>query len=600
MPSGAGPLPVVQQGVRALTRIRIRPRGARAAAALALAATGLATALGAAPAASAAGGAGTTAAGNPADAQVAAAYAARERHGQKAGARDAAPMIIGGGSQGIAGAPWMAQLHYLDDNDTKDPDDDLGFFCGGAVVSPTKIVTAAHCVDGLDWTLDSFVVVGAGDLPTVRKDKTVDWHGGSHRTVRRQWRHPKYDPATFDNDVAVLTLSAPVAVPNLPIARSTDTAEYRSGATASVYGWGRYTSETEDLSPSLKRADLPLVSDQTCAAGFWGDSLVKGHMFCAGTPASGQDRGTNTACNGDSGGPLVRGGRLIGLVSWGVTDCVEEGAYGVYAKVTSFAGPIRAQVYDADWSGNGVADLLARGSASDSVFPFQTKAGSTVSLTRQGAWGTAATANLILQSDLDRDGTQDVVRRNTDGALYWSHRPAGGAWTHTKVLTGWGTRRQVLAPGDVTGDDRPDLLSVTASGNLYAYPGKGDGTFGGGVLVGPGWSAYGMVRGHGDLTGDGKTDLVARDAAGILWLYPGTGAAGTAAFAPRVKVGGGWNAYDRLVTVGDVSGDGRADLLARDPAGTLWLYKGTGATGSATFATRTALGTGWKGYDLFG
>ncbi|MFJ7153534.1 trypsin-like serine protease [Streptomyces sp. NPDC101118] len=546
--------------------------------------------------------AGTTAAGTGTDdrdiaERVAGSIDARQRKAAESGAKPSAPMIIGGGAESIANAPWMAQLHFFDDQDTEDPEDDLGFFCGGTVVTPTKIVTAAHCVDGLDWTRDSFVVVGTSQLPTVNDDDSVDWHGGTYRFVKRQWKHPSYDVATTDNDVAVLTLSSPVTVKNLPIARSTDTSLYQTGATASVYGWGRYSSTSEDISPYLKRADLPLVADTTCD-DYWGDQLIKGHMLCAGTPASGKDAGTTSSCMGDSGGPLVRSGRLIGIVSWGSVTCVNEGSYGVYAKVTAYAGPIRARVYDANWSGDSTADLLARGSSSKSVYPFHSRVSS---YSRQSAWTTLSSANLITQTDLDRDGRQDVIRRDTGGAVYWSHYVSGTGWVHTKTVSDWSTRRQIVAPGDVTGDDVPDLLSVTESGNLYIHPGKGDGTFAASVLVGPGWQAYGMVRGHGDFTGDGKADLVARDSSGYLWLYKGTGTAGTSAFAARVKIGGGWNTYNRVVAVGDVNTDGRADLLARDSAGALWLYKGTGsATASATFATRVAFGTGFGGYDLLG
>jgi len=86
----------------------------------------------------------------------------------------------------------------------------------------------------------------------------------------------------------------------------------------------------------------------------------------------------------------------------------------------------------------------------------------------------------------------------------------------------------------------------------------------------------------------------------VEYLYRGNGAAASA-FAARVKVAT-WagTTYNAVAAVGDVSGDGVADLLARTPAGTLYLYKGTGKPTSAIFATRVSLGTTFKQYDIFG
>jgi len=91
-----------------------------------------------------------------------------------------------------------------------------------------------------------------------------------------------------------------------------------------------------------------------------------------------------------------------------------------------------------------------------------------------------------------------------------------------------------------------------------------------------------------DFNGDGFTDLVARDAAGTLWLYPGNGAGG---FLPRHQIGTGWNIMTAIVTPGDVTGDAVGDILARDSAGRLWLYPGNGKSG---VSTRRQIGSGWN------
>jgi len=95
-----------------------------------------------------------------------------------------------------------------------------------------------------------------------------------------------------------------------------------------------------------------------------------------------------------------------------------------------------------------------------------------------------------------------------------------------------------------------------------------------------------------DFNKDGFTDLIARDAAGSLWLFPGNGSGG---FKANHKIGGGWNTYNALVTPGDVTGDHNADVIARDAAGNLWLYPGNGVMG---LSARRQIGHGWSGYTI--
>lgn len=115
-----------------------------------------------------------------------------------------------------------------------------------------------------------------------------------------------------------------------------------------------------------------------------------------------------------------------------------------------------------------------------------------------------------------------------------------------------------------------------------------------------GWNQYNSLRAHGDFTGDGKADLIARSKTGsYVYLYKGTGTAGSGAFSSRIKVRT-WAGYNAFDAVGDVTGDGKADFLARTPAGTLYLYPGTGKATSEIFATAVKIGTDFKQYDIFG
>ncbi|MER7957796.1 VCBS repeat-containing protein [Streptomyces sp. NPDC096030] len=202
-------------------------------------------------------------------------------------------------------------------------------------------------------------------------------------------------------------------------------------------------------------------------------------------------------------------------------------------------------------------------------------------------------AKHMTQADHDGDGSSDGVWTVTNGDL--QHLPWGE--DPVKIGSGWGIYNKVTSAGNLGGAGADDLLARDTSGKLYLYLGYGNGKLTARKLVGSGWGQYNQITGKGDLTGDGKADIVARDGSGNLYLYKGTGSS-TAPFAGRVKIGSGWNMFNYLVSVGDIDFDGITDLIARDSAGALYLYKGTG-NAAGVFKPRVKIGTsGWNTYRL--
>ncbi|MFF3841475.1 FG-GAP repeat domain-containing protein [Streptomyces sp. NPDC001930] len=160
---------------------------------------------------------------------------------------------------------------------------------------------------------------------------------------------------------------------------------------------------------------------------------------------------------------------------------------------------------------------------------------------------------------------------------------------------GWNIFNKVLSAGNTGGSAADDVLARDSAGVLWHYLGNGNASLSQRYRVGGGWNGYTQIAGKGDVTGDGRADLVARDRSGVLWLYKGTGNY-RSPFSTRTRVGAGWNMYNYLFSPGDLTGDRRADLVARDAAGALWLYKGSGSS-STPYGARIKIGTsGWNGF----
>ncbi|MFE0339367.1 FG-GAP repeat domain-containing protein [Streptomyces sp. NPDC058955] len=182
-----------------------------------------------------------------------------------------------------------------------------------------------------------------------------------------------------------------------------------------------------------------------------------------------------------------------------------------------------------------------------------------------------------------------------NGAYTWTMtaRPANGIGPDV-VRTGSFAVTRAPRPHDFDDNGAADLLVREADGRLALRDARQLMTIASPHVpyryeIGRGWDAYDRIVTPGNIGGTSHADLVARDRAGVLWYYAGK----AKNFAPRVRIGGGWNTYATLAGGSDVTGDGRPDLLATDRAGVLWLYP---AKGDGTFAARTRIGGGWGGF----
>jgi len=208
-----------------------------------------------------------------------------------------APLITHGQNTARGQWPWHIALYRIEGIN-------LSYSCGGSLVSPTVVITAAHCVTKAprDRPVDAdILVVQLGKYHLYQfSDDSVQ-----NKQVRDVYVHPRYNSTNYLDDLAVLVLSSPAEFTvyvrpvclwpkhnfNLP---SIDNKE------GTVVGWGY--DENNQVTEELKMARMPVVSYVTCLKSypqFFSQFTAENKTFCAGF------RQGTSVCNGDSGGGMV-------------------------------------------------------------------------------------------------------------------------------------------------------------------------------------------------------------------------------------------------------------------------------------------------------
>lgn len=238
-----------------------------------------------------------------------------------------------------------------------------------------------------------------------------------------------------------------------------------------------------------------------------------------------------------------------------------------------------AASFPKDLSGDGKGDLLAVDSSRRLTVVAGNGTGGFTSRPMVGTdWsGVSLVANV---GTWDNDSRHDVVERDK-GTLYYHPGDGNGRLLpRQKISSGWDGVDWVAGTGDMDQDGHTDFLARQVNGQLKIYRGDGRGGVVGTKLIGSGFGAFRVLVAPGDVTGDGLPDVLGIRASDDAMLLYAAAPSGDGRLSAPVVVPGTWSGYSAVMGAGDVTGDRRADLVARKSStGALVVLRGDGAGG---------------------
>ncbi|GLX80291.1 hypothetical protein tinsulaeT_36310 [Thalassotalea insulae] len=243
--------------------------------------------------------------------------------------------IVGGEEVKPHALPYQASIQDLNGS----------HFCGGSIVGQDLILTAAHCMEGVNGESPNIQVrVGAHSLTD-----------GSGQAIKVAKTYTNQEYPNLSKDVAILKLEQEITDPNTAIIKLADqsffNANIKEKAPLTVSGWGTLTSGGS-MPDKLMAVSVPFVTNEVCNSAEAYSGQIQDTEICAGYKEGGKD-----SCQGDSGGPLMFAKNnefyQVGVVSWG-DGCAAANKYGVYGNVAALKDWI-----DSAMAGNEPASGLA-------------------------------------------------------------------------------------------------------------------------------------------------------------------------------------------------------------------------------------------------